>query len=526
MTDAINGPVARAGFERDRIQHIIVVMMENRSFDHLLGYLQHDDPAYPHLDRVRAGCPEDPDDPRSRWIPTSADASRVLGVNPDHSAAAVMLQLYGRTNPGPTERPTMTGFVRSYRLKIDGSSPHTKSRMTRIVEAVSTLRDRIRRVPAPITPGAADIMRCFPEADVPVLSRLAKEFAVLVNWHSSVPGETWPNRNFAHAATSDGETAINVRWYNNDTIYERLAAAGRRWGFYHDGVTQVWAFWKLWIRDRSSFHAAGDLLDQIAHDTLPDYAFVEPNHGYGKSVGNSQHPGNNVVGDTSFIAGETLIGGIYNALVKQPEVFAKTLLLVTYDEHGGFFDHVQPPAVPPPDDKHAPSGFDFSVCGVRVPAVAVSPLIPRGTVDPTFYDHASIPKTVRTQFAPDSPPLTARDEAANDLLAVIPLLPAARTDCTVVDLPGPKPVAEAMVAHTLDGFEASLLELAGAVKTQLERPGSAETAVTPPFVPDGDLSAAAHLQRMTPPAGQAIDEVVGRFQSTPPIDPADIELGP
>lgn len=239
---------AEPGFERDRIRHIIVVMMENRSFDHLLGYLQHDDPSYPNLDRVRAGCPEDPDDPRSRWIPTSPDASRVLGVNPDHSAAAVMLQLYGRPDPRATERPTMTGFVRSYRLKIDGSSPHTKSRLTRIVEYLSALRDRIRRVPAPVLPGAADIMKCFPEADVPVLSKLAKEYAVLVNWHSSVPGETWPNRNFAHAATSDGETAINVRWYNNDTIYERLAAAGRRWGVYHDGISQVWAFWRLWIR--------------------------------------------------------------------------------------------------------------------------------------------------------------------------------------------------------------------------------------------------------------------------------------
>jgi hypothetical protein len=149
-----------------------------------------------------------------------------------------------------------------------------------------------------------------------------------------------------------------------------------------------------------------------------------------------------------------------------------------------------------------------------------------GTVDRTFYDHASIPKTVRTQFAPDSPPLTARDEAANDLLAAIPLLPTARTDYAPVDVPPTKPLAEAPVTQTLDDFEASLLELAGAVKTQLERPRSAESAVTPPFAPEGDLSVAARMQRMTPPARQAVDEVLGRFQSTPPIDPADIELGP
>src|SRR5690348_12553260 len=205
MTDTTDQQAAQAGFKRDRIRHIIVVMMENRSFDHLLGYLQHEDPSYPNLAHVRAGCPEDPDDPRSRWVSTSADAGRVLGVNPDHSAAAVMLQLYGRSDSKATERPTMKGFVRSYRLKIVGSSPHTKSRVARIAEFVSTAWSRIRRKPSPVVPNAADIMKCFSEADVPVLSRLAKEFAVLVNWHSSVPGETWPNRNFAHAATSDGE---------------------------------------------------------------------------------------------------------------------------------------------------------------------------------------------------------------------------------------------------------------------------------------------------------------------------------
>jgi phospholipase C len=526
MTDTTNEPSSQAGSARARIEHIIVVMMENRSFDHLLGYLQHEDPFYPNLDRIGAGCPENPNDPQSRWIPTSADAGRVLGVNPDHSAPAVAMQLYGQANPSTTETPTMTGFVRSYQLRIDGSTPHTKSLLARVTDRLSAAWARIRRKPAPIVPSAADIMRCFSEGDVPVLSRLAKEFAVLVNWHSSVPGETWPNRNFAHAATSDGETAIDVRWYDNETIFEQLAAVGRRWGIYHDGVAQVWAFWRLWIRDRTSFHGPEALLEHIASDNLPAYAFVEPNHGYGRTAGNSQHPGSNLVDDASFTAGEALIGKIYNALVEQPEVFAKTLLLVTYDEHGGFFDHVQPPAVPAPDARCSPSGFDFGLCGVRVPAVAVSPLIPRGTVDRTFYDHASIPKTVRTQFAPSSPPLTARDEAANDLLATVPLLPTARTDYAPVDVPPPKPLAEALVTQTLDDFEASLLELAGAVKTQLEQPRSTESAVTPPFAPDGDLSVAARIQRMTPPAQQAIDEVLDRFQSTRPIDPADIELGP
>src|SRR4051794_40172734 len=156
MIDTTNDPSSQAGFERARIQHIIVVMMENRSFDHLLGYLQHEDPCYPNLDRIGAGCPENPDDPRSRWISTSADAGRVLGVNPDHSAAAVIMQLYGRPNPSSTEKPTMTGFVRSYQLRIDGSSPHTKSLLARLADHLSVAWARIRRRPAPIMPSAAD----------------------------------------------------------------------------------------------------------------------------------------------------------------------------------------------------------------------------------------------------------------------------------------------------------------------------------------------------------------------------------
>ncbi len=160
---------------------------------------------------------------------------------------------------------------------------------------------------------------------------------------------------------------------------------------YHDGIAQVWAFWRLWIRDRRSFHGPAELLDHIAHDSLPSYAFVELNHGYGASPGNSQHPANNVTEEVSFAEGEVLIGEIYNALVDRPDVFAKTLLLVTYDEHGGFYDHVPPPRVPPPD---APLLGRLRLQPQRRAgsAVAISPLIPRGTVDHTFYDTPRSPR--------------------------------------------------------------------------------------------------------------------------------------
>lgn len=521
---------AAPGHARDRIRHIIVLMLENRSFDHLLGYLQHEDPDYPRLDHLDVSCPVDPGDPDGELVSPSPDATSVLGTDPAHSHEAVMLQVYGGAGPG--RQPLMNGFIRSYALKIGGQSLRPTSRLLRALDAIwrglSWFWRWLMHRPIPAVPDPRDIMRCFAEAEAPVLSRLAKDFAVCVNWHASVPGETWPNRNYAHAATSDGTTNIDLRFYDDETIFERLEDVELRWGVYQDGIAQVWAFWKLWADSTDNFHEADVLLDHIRADRLPAYAFVEPNHGYGRGEGNSQHPGNNLADGASFVAGEVLMGSIYNELVRHPEVFAKTMFLITYDEHGGFFDHVPPPAAVPPDDKVAPSGFDFTTCGVRVPAVVVSPLVPRGTVDHHCYEHATIPRTVRAQFAPEQPQLTGRDGAAEDLLANLPLLDVARTDLTELDLPLRPLSVEVDTAQTLSEFEASLLELAGAVKTQTERTDLAQARmIKPPFVVDPALASAARARVLVPgsPASQAADEVVARFVAPSRPDPRVDESG-
>ncbi|MGH3922960.1 MAG: alkaline phosphatase family protein, partial [Pseudonocardiaceae bacterium] len=151
------------------------------------------------------------------------------------------------------------------------------------------------------------------------------------------------------------------------------------------------------------------------------------------SISNSQHPENNLVsdksygefvpGDTDFARAESLIAGVYEALRARPDVFERSLLVITYDEHGGFYDHVPPPTgVPSPGDPHSFLGrlmerllhrkaasFDFTMLGPRVPAVVVSPYVAAGKVDDTVRDHASISATLRAVFAPSAPPLTRRD---------------------------------------------------------------------------------------------------------------------
>ncbi|MBN6039196.1 alkaline phosphatase family protein [Amycolatopsis sp. 195334CR] len=476
-----------------QVDHVIVLMLENRSFDHLLGFLDHPDPGY----EGAAGslCPVDPAARRSELVPATPDATAALGVDPGHSHEAVLRQIYANT-PG---LPRMRGFIQSYADTLGrpgGDGP--------LARFWRWLTGR----PAPIPARATDIMRCLPAAEAPVLSALATEFAVLTRWFASVPGETWPNRNFAHAATSGGTVDIEPRFYGDRTIFEQLSEAGRRWSVYHDGIAQVWAFWRLWAGTRDNFHGMRDLLDDIENDALPEYSFVEPDHGYGAGPGNSQHPANNTTGDASFTGGEALIARIYNALATNPAVFAKTLFLVTYDEHGGFFDHV--PArqglspLPPADN-----GFDFRLSGVRVPAVAISPLIPRGTIDSTFYEHASIPKMLRNRFAPGLAPLTARDRDANDPLAALPLLSRPRSDYRRV--PVPPSAATTETPDTLNDFEASLLRLGGAVKNRLERPLSTETGGPPEFHPDPALAQAAREGRLTPAAGEAVKTVLSHF---------------
>jgi len=237
------------------------------------------------------------------------------------------------------------------------------------------------------------------------------------------------------------------------------------WRIYYDDTPQVWAFPALW--DTPERHAKWFPLDtftsHVAAGDLAPYTFIEPNHrpplhtlDHAPLVGapdlsNSQHPENNLVsnaaydtftpaGESDFTRAERLIATVYEALRANPGLFGKTLLLVTYDEHGGLYDHVPPPTgVPSPGGPISGAGrvqrfllyrkcaaFDFTMLGPRVPAVVISPRIRAGTVDAQTHDHASIPATLRALFAPGARPLTERDEWAAPFHGLC-TLPEART---------------------------------------------------------------------------------------------------
>jgi phospholipase C len=260
-------------------------------------------------------------------------------------------------------------------------------------------------------------MHYFTPDQVPVISTLARAFGVSDRWHASAPCQTWPNRFFAHTGTANGyvNNAPTHFPYQMETVFNRLSDANQPWRIYFHDVPQTATLARLW-GDVFSSHFLNfntDFIQAAAAGTLPAYSFIEPRYFpdlLGRHIPNDEHPPHNVA------YGEQLIAAVYNAVRGGPG-WKQTLLVITYDEHGGCYDHVVPPPATPPDGK-APDGFDFGYFGVRVPAVIVSPYVPaKSIIRPTGltpFDHTSIIATLRKLFGFTS--LTKRDEAAPDLV--------------------------------------------------------------------------------------------------------------
>jgi hypothetical protein len=299
------------------------------------------------------------------------------------------------------------------------------------------------------------IMKCFSPERVPVIKALAQEFAVCDNWFSSMPGPTWPNRFFMHAASSGGlddspsglasfgNLAFNGYTFENGTIFDLLDGHCIEWRvFAGDSFPVTLAISGMTIAElEGRIHDFDDFVDAVNDPNYSAaYTFIEPNYGndLGAPIdsgdftcGNSQHPLDDVT------RGERLIKTVYETIRNSPH-WNNSLLLITWDEHGGFYDHVNPPGAAAPgdpisDEDNNHHSFLFNQLGVRVPAVVVSPLIPRGLVDGTTYDHTSLLATIENILG--LPPLTRRDAAANSLNHLLSLS-TPRTDAPS-ELPEP-----------------------------------------------------------------------------------------
>lgn len=478
---------ARAIKNLDKIEHIVVLMLENRSFDHMLGFLT--------ADRGRPGFTDPFDTSRFCVVPAGAlpglpalkvgvghCASTQTLNDPGHEAENVLRQATGSTDGWPDagqfaalrdEGKTMRGFIEDYLRKLVefgdlGFTPGEQPSAAQLARLKQQL---------------ADVMNYHPADHVPAFDLLATEFAVCDRWFSSFPGNTWVNRTIAMAGRPALKNGVYVT--DNDMPFDvpslfhvldqhRYRGAAIDWACYSQDVPSLLMVDASYSGEllRLTSGAPGRLrtierfFSDAAAGRLPHVSWIDPNfvdigdmrenlsgwdgdldtdgyrlaHLFATNTANDDHPPTDVTHAQSFVL------AVFRALMNG-KAWPKTMLVVTYDEHGGFYDHVTPPYTA------APESVAFRSLGVRVPALVVSPWVDRQLVSSTQFDHASIIKTILLKFCRGAqgqlPPMTARVGAANHLGG---LLNATQPRMTASGPPASK-TRRAFVSSVCDGLD-------------------------------------------------------------------------
>jgi phospholipase C len=385
------------------IKHIVQLMMENRSFDQMLGFLYDGNKsATGQPFEGLTGNESNPDDNGREFKVYKLDRSSphpylMPGADPGEGYQHTNYQLFQTDDPVKDAVATNRGFLIDFKAAI-------ASDLARGFKDTLTGTD------------PSEIMGMYTPQMLPIMSGLAKGFAVCDHWFSSAPTQTLPNRGFAAAATSLGFLQnAHAKFFTCPSIYGQMSKSNVDWGIYgynSEPMTRM-DFPDTRAADDSHYGHFRDFEERAGDGTLPAYSFLEPDWGAG---GNSQHPNYDVS------LGEKLMHDVYYAVRNGPH-WNDTLLIITYDEHGGNYDHVPPPwGAVPPDDSAGEFGFDFTRFGVRVPALLISPRIAAGTVFRAkrgTIDHTSVLKTIELRW--NIPALTARDKAAPDLGDVLTL---------------------------------------------------------------------------------------------------------
>jgi len=362
-------------------------MMENRSFDRALGALQ---AVVPDVDGVIAPDgllrTNEANGHVHAQLPTSV---RKVDPDPPHEAENTLRQL--ASNAG---EPTMEGFASEY----------------------------LRAHPG-LPPGAVgEVMRYHEAGGLAALHELAQHFLICDRWFSSLPGPTWPNRLFAMSGTSQGRVLMpsgisdvfqRVHLYKQPSIFRRLKEAEVSYRVYAGDIPMA-----LLLSDQrelsslKTYSRLGRFFEDARGDAdeFPAFSWIEPV--YMGASANDDHPPHDVA------LGQRLIADVFNALRANEELWASTLLIINYDEHGGFYDHVAPPGATPPDGhrEEDPQGEIFSRLGVRVPALLVSPRVNRG-VSHQVFDHTSVLRYLKDKWRLGS--LGDRVDSANSVGALL-----------------------------------------------------------------------------------------------------------
>ncbi|MGH6857279.1 MAG: alkaline phosphatase family protein [Methylocella sp.] len=394
------------------IDHVILLMFENRSFDNMLGAF------YPGSSD-RGGVPSGWSNPYqgtnvAAYQALQGSAAQTIPY-PDPNELYVNMQ-------DQIDNGSMLGFVADY-ATVQGATP-------------------------------SDIMQYYAAANVPVTSALAMAYAASDRYFASGPVQTWPNRLFSLCGTPGYNTSTNQAYLNNSeypnsssingqldysSIFWQLDTAGASWKVYYDDLLPIAGLITYVTTHMENVVTFDNFFTDVTAGTLPSFSLIEPRYQMfdilDNVAPNSNHPGSsNAFSDTgvpiSISCGEQLLANVFQALAGNSTLFAKTLLIVTYDEHGGLFDHVPPPpAVSPFLPGQVATGFKYDSYGVRVPALFINPYVQPGLFPPPSatalpaFDHTSILATLRDQFglsdAPSYVPLSPRVTAAPTFTGLI-----------------------------------------------------------------------------------------------------------
>jgi phospholipase C len=488
------------------IEHIVVLMLENRSFDNILGWL-YDSKNAPPFNQVPSGQtfdgvsgknltnPWDKSGPQiAVQVPVGATTDPTNPYpDPGEVYADVYQQLYNvlppppptPVPPNPPQPPPMSGFVNNYAAQ-KGSTP-------------------------------PNIMNGFRPATLSNLCQLAYQFITCDRWFASVPSQTFTNRSFVHAGTASGYvnnklSLLPIFVNDTPTIYNLLESQKKSWRIYYGshwflcmtflGQGQIERY--MFDFGPRRMYPFEQFLDDAQKGNLPAYSFVEPNfmnsliYGYESDM----HPAAAVlkIGQASNVLyGDELIRKVYQALLTGPsQQWESTLLVITFDEHGGCYDHVAPGSATPPDNRiiqpsqDGYSGFLFNRYGVRVPAVLISPRIAQPhSVDHTIYDHTSVLRTVMDCFLGGNLQPNALGNRAAAATPINPTLGAASSDVPSLTVPAVsdgKPTEDG----PLTDFQKAIVR---AASRRLKQLGASDLAEAEPAFTT-KLQSEAELQRV------------------------------
>ncbi|KAJ6028361.1 hypothetical protein N7540_003937 [Penicillium herquei] len=398
---------------RSAIRNVVVLVQENLSFDHYAGGLTYNSSIDGLVNRQYCNPANISLPDASRQVCAANTAQNVAADDPNHSISGINMQIFGTYHPLIESESSMEGFITEQRVSYRIERLQNQQALDRPERPV--IHDETRDMSSKMIETlererAAEVIDYFTPEHIPVFNAIAENYVLFDRWFAAVPGPTNPNRAYLTSGTSYGHGRNDFSFLLSElpqrSIFEQLSEKGISWTNYENSTRSFPAFlpdamFYEWtaksIHSKTSIKPIEQFYEDAANGDLPQFTWINPECCKYMSM----HP------PSPINMGESFVKGIYEAVRNSPQ-WNETLFILTWDEHGGFADHVPPPMNVPPGDslpytERAADGedytFHFNRLGVRVPTVLISPWVGKGLIQnrpdgENEFTHTSILKTL------------------------------------------------------------------------------------------------------------------------------------